>query len=53
MKNAASIDNKDDYMFVGIINDNGDSFKGGSDTCDYEMIVPSSGDTYYFYVELE
>ena len=53
VKNAASIDNKDDYMFVGIINDNGDSFKGGSDTCDYEMIVPSSGDTYYFYVELE
>ena len=53
VKNAVSIDNKDDYMFVGIINNDGTSFKEGGDTCDYEMIVPSGGDTYYFYVELE
>jgi len=47
-----------DYLFVGLIRESGTSFKGTTDPCDYQMIVPDNpedgGDatTYYFYVEV-
>lgn len=48
--------NASDYLFVGIIRDNTASYKGASDTCDYQMIIPenpSSGKTtYHFYAEI-
>jgi hypothetical protein len=49
-----------DYLFVGLISGDTASFlaqDGGSETCDYQMIVPDdpaagSQTTYYFYAEI-
>ena len=39
------------YVFVGVINDDGEAYNGAN--ADFQMIVPVSGSpTYYFYVEL-
>lgn len=55
IKDSSSIDSKDDYLFVGIINNDGTAFD--STTKDFQMIVPvgdtpTSTETYYFYVEM-
>ncbi len=47
-----------DFLFIGLIQENGISFKGDTDSCDYQMIVPEdpnddgAATTYYFYVEV-
>lgn len=47
-----------DFLFIGIIQEDGISFKGDGDSCDYQMIVPENPNddgaatTYYFYVEV-
>jgi len=45
---------KDDYLFAGIISNDGNSFNDR--TIDFQMIVPTpedgTGDTYEFYIEL-
>ncbi len=51
---ARSSPAESNYVFVGIINDNGQAYDGT--TKDFQMIVPENQatgvDTYYFYVEL-
>ncbi|PXF62093.1 MAG: hypothetical protein C4B59_00300 [Candidatus Methanogaster sp.] len=51
---TANPNERDDFVFVGIIQDGKTSFASGS--ADYEMIVPTPDDgsavTYYFYMEL-
>jgi len=47
-----------DFLFIGLIQESGTSFKGATDPCDYQMIVPDdpnddgAATTYYFYVEV-
>lgn len=45
-----------DYIFAGIIKNDQVNYKGGTNTSDYQMIIPenpSSGTTpYYFYAEI-
>jgi len=46
---ATTIAGKDDYIFVGIINEDRTGYD--TTTVDYQMIVPGEA-TYYFYVEV-